>query len=58
MTVTTVGNGRQLNGEPLRLIARGLQIDPGNLKALALAGTAAFDAKDGPGQFIRASGSA
>ena len=41
-----VENGRQLNGEPLKLIARALQVDPGNLKALALAGTAAFDRKD------------
>ena len=41
-----VENGRQFSGEPLGLIARALQIDPGNPKALALAGTAAFDRKD------------
>ena len=33
-------------GEPERLIAQALQIDPGNLKALALAGSAAFERKD------------
>jgi cytochrome c-type biogenesis protein CcmH len=36
-------NGQRLDGEPLRLIDRALQIDPQELKALALAGTAAFD---------------
>lgn len=38
--------GRQLGGEPMRLVERALQIDPNNPKALALAGTAAFDRKD------------
>ena len=38
--------GRQLGGEPMRLIAKALQIDPDNPKALALAGTDAFDRKD------------
>ena len=33
-------------GEPTRLITRALQIEPGNLKALALAGSAAFERKD------------
>ena len=33
-------------GEPTKLITRALQIDPGNLKALALAGSAAFERKD------------
>jgi cytochrome c-type biogenesis protein CcmH len=37
-----MNNGRSLEGEPSRLIARALEIDPGNLKALSLAGTAAF----------------
>jgi cytochrome c-type biogenesis protein CcmH len=37
---------RQLNGPPLQLIERALKAEPGNLKALALAGTAAFDRKD------------
>ena len=39
-------NGRNLEGEPSRLIARALEIDPNNLKALSLAGTAAFLRKD------------
>ena len=38
--------GRKLEGEPEKLIARALEIDPRNLKALALAGTAAFERKD------------
>jgi len=36
-------NGQRLDGEPLKLIERALQIDPREVKALALAGTAAFD---------------
>lgn len=39
-------NGRQLAGEPTRLIERALKADPDNLKALALAGTAAFNLGD------------
>jgi cytochrome c-type biogenesis protein CcmH len=39
-------NGRNLEGEPSRLIARALEVDPNNLKALSLAGTAAFMRKD------------
>lgn len=39
-------NGRSLAGEPTVLLARALKIDPGHPKALALAGAAAFDAKD------------
>ena len=39
-------NGRNLEGEPSRLIARALELDPNNLKALSLAGTAAFVRKD------------
>ena len=35
-------------GEPTRLITRALQIEPGNLKGLALAGSAAFERKDFP----------
>ncbi len=38
--------GRQLKGEPEQLIARALELDPRNLKALALAGTVAFDKGD------------
>jgi len=36
-------NGQRLDGEPLRILERALQIDPKEIKALALAGTAAFD---------------
>jgi cytochrome c-type biogenesis protein CcmH len=39
-------SGRRLEGEPEKLIARALEIDPRNLKALALAGTVAFERKD------------
>jgi cytochrome c-type biogenesis protein CcmH len=38
--------GRKLEGEPAKLIARALEIDPRNLKALALAGTGAYERKD------------
>ena len=36
----------RLQGEPEKLVMRALEIDPQNLKALALAGTAAFERKD------------
>lgn len=38
--------GQQLGGEPMRLIEQALQIDPNHPKALALAGSAAFERKD------------
>jgi cytochrome c-type biogenesis protein CcmH len=38
--------GRKLEGEPEKLVSRALEIDPRNLKALALAGSAAFERKD------------
>lgn len=38
--------GRNLDGEPEKLVARALAADPQNLKALALAGTIAFNRKD------------
>lgn len=38
--------GRTLEGEPEKLILRALEADPTNLKALALAGTAAYERKD------------
>jgi cytochrome c-type biogenesis protein CcmH len=41
-----MAQGRQLAGEPEKLIARALEIDGNNLKALALAGTVAFDKRD------------
>ena len=41
-----VVNDRNLEGEPSRLIARALELEPDNLKALSLAGTAAFMRKD------------
>ena len=39
-------NERVLEGEPLVLVERALKADPDNAKALALAGTAAFNRKD------------
>jgi cytochrome c-type biogenesis protein CcmH len=41
-----MARGARLAGEPEKLVLRALEIDPGNLKALALAGTAAFERKD------------
>ena len=41
-----MARGRSLQGEPEKLVLRALEIDPQNLKALALAGTAAFDRND------------
>lgn len=43
---TAMAAGRTLAGEPAALIAKALELDPRNLKALALAGTIAFDAGD------------
>ncbi len=39
-------NQRNLAGRPIELVRRALAIDPNNLKALSLAGMAAFDNKD------------
>ncbi len=39
-------NDRKLAGEPTQLIERALKLDPQHPKALALAGSAAFDRKD------------
>ena len=44
--VTAMLQSGSLQGEPSKLIDRALQTDPGNLKALALAGSAAFERKD------------
>ena len=41
-----MARGRSLEGEPEKLLARALEIEPDNLKALALAGTAAFGRRD------------
>lgn len=38
--------GRKLEGEPLALVNKALKLAPDNLKALSLAGTAAFDRGD------------
>jgi cytochrome c-type biogenesis protein CcmH len=39
-------NNRQLQGQPAELVKKALQIDPENPKALQLAGTAEFEAKN------------
>ncbi len=39
-------NERRLTGEPMRLVARALAINPADIKALALAGSEAFDRHD------------
>jgi cytochrome c-type biogenesis protein CcmH len=44
-----MSQGQKLEGQPLEIIKRALKADPANLKALALAGTAAFERKDYPG---------
>lgn len=41
-----LSRGRQLQGEPMKLIERALALDPKNLKALSLAGTEALDRGD------------
>jgi cytochrome c-type biogenesis protein CcmH len=43
-----IARGRKLAGEPTRLLDRALKIDPDSTKALALAGSAAFERKDYP----------
>ena len=43
-----VKNNRVLSGEPMKLIARALALDPRNVKALAIAGSDAFERKDYP----------
>lgn len=44
-----MSQGQKLDGKPLEIIKQALKTDPANLKALALAGTAAFERKDYPG---------
>lgn len=41
-----VKNGRSIEGEPLKIIERALKINPTQWKALAMAGSAAFNRKD------------
>lgn len=41
-----MANGQQLQGQPLELVKRALQLDPKNAKALELAGSAEFQAKN------------
>jgi cytochrome c-type biogenesis protein CcmH len=41
-----MANGRQLQGEPFELIKKALRIDPQNAKALELAGSAEFQARN------------
>ena len=44
--VLAMARGSGLQGEPEKLLERALEIEPDNLKALALAGTAAFERQD------------
>jgi cytochrome c-type biogenesis protein CcmH len=44
-----MAQGRTLQGEPEKLLKRALAADPNNVKALVLAGTAAFDRNDKAG---------
>jgi cytochrome c-type biogenesis protein CcmH len=44
--VLAMAQGRKLAGEPARMIQAALDADPKHVKALALAGTVAFEAKD------------
>lgn len=41
-----MAQGRKLEGVPEKIIAKALQVDPNNVKALALAGSASFEKKD------------
>jgi cytochrome c-type biogenesis protein CcmH len=44
--VTGMAQGRRLAGEPARLVQQALDADPRHVKALALAGSVAFEARD------------
>ncbi|MBI5109697.1 MAG: c-type cytochrome biogenesis protein CcmI [Rhodocyclales bacterium] len=44
--VVAMAQGRRLAGEPEKIIARALSIDPRHIKSLALSGTAAFERAD------------
>ncbi|MBS1142223.1 MAG: ccmI [Proteobacteria bacterium] len=41
--IIAMSQGKRLSGEPEKLVKRALEIDPRNVKALALSGTIAFD---------------
>lgn len=43
---TAMANGRKMDGKVSELVEQALKVDPENAKALQLAGTIAFDAKD------------
>jgi cytochrome c-type biogenesis protein CcmH len=44
--VLAMARGQTLQGEPEKLVLRALELEPNNLKALALAGTAAYERRD------------
>ena len=44
--LTGMAQGRRLAGEPARLVQAALDLDPRHVKALALAGSVAFEARD------------
>jgi len=44
--VTAMAGGRSLEGRPMELIEKALQVNPENAKALQLAGSAAFQARE------------
>jgi cytochrome c-type biogenesis protein CcmH len=44
-----IGNGQRMTDEAIALTERALKLDPDNLKALSLAGSAAFDRQDWAG---------
>lgn len=47
-----MAQGQRLEGEPERLIAQALKLEPDNVKALMLAGSAAFERKDFKGAIV------
>ena len=46
--VLGMAQGKRLAGEPARMVQKALDIDPKHVKALALAGSVAFEARDYP----------
>lgn len=46
--VLAMAQGKKFSGAPEQVIARALRVDPNNIKALALSGTAAFERADYP----------